>query len=126
MDVLEFLLSHDPTLVNAKGGGGATALHIVAGRDPPDEKTLNLLLAAELESRKRRGAALCIVAGRDPPDEKTLNLLLAAGADATMEDSSGVTPLDMAELRSDQVLNHPHAAMIRRHLGIPEAPAAPK
>ena len=33
-------------LVNAKGGGGATALHIVAGRDPSDETTLHLLLKA--------------------------------------------------------------------------------
>ena len=60
------------------------------------------------------------------PQKRATDCWAFAGADATIEDSAGVTPLDVAELRSDEVLNHPHAAIIRRHLGIPEAPPAAK
>ena len=45
-DVVDFFLARDATLVNAPGGGGATALHLVAERTPPDEHTLRQLLAA--------------------------------------------------------------------------------
>jgi ankyrin repeat protein len=78
-DVVDFFLARDATLVNAPGGGGATALHLVAERTPPDEHTLRQLLAA--------------------------------GADASLQDHGGRTPLDLAEAQYAPALSPTDASL---------------
>jgi serine/threonine-protein phosphatase 6 regulatory ankyrin repeat subunit B len=96
--------------INGVGEDGRTALMECANSSSKSVAKRLLELGANVNAKRDDGstalheAIFCACEGYEQPDENDIiPLLLAAGADATLPDSEGLTPLALAQQYADEI-----------------------
>jgi ankyrin repeat protein len=95
LNAVKALIKQDPRLVNVKGWGDSTPLHLAALNDRTEIATFLLAQKADVNAKTTKEAtALHFAAQRN--NRQLAVILLAHGADINAVDASGWTPADRA------------------------------
>jgi ankyrin repeat protein len=103
--------------VDAKDSHGRTALMYAAANGHPQVVDLLLAKHAAVNAKDREGATALLLAARYCGSAAVVGSLLHGGADASVKDSRGATPLSQAAARG-----YEEAAAALRKAGAPAAP----